>query len=127
MSIYKKFTAQDIAVVPFNAHKQYDFTSGSASTNSIKHFNTSWTSESIDIYSSGSTVNYGLPADSINAVKYYQIDHLFYKNFKKDIGYRFGNKHYLKQKRDLYEKTNILSIPTGLYGHEIKPGTFFLS
>ena len=126
MSIYKKFTAQDIAVVPFNAHKQYDFTSGSASTNSIKHFNTSWTSESIDIYSSGSTVNYGLPADSINTIKYYQTDHLFYKNFKKDIGNRFGNKHYLNQKRDLYEKTNILSIPTGLYGHEIKPGTFSL-
>lgn len=127
MSIYKKFTAQDIAVVPFNAHKQYDFTSGSASTNSIKHFNSSWTSESIDIYSSGSTTSYGLPADSINTIKYYQTDHLFYKNFKKDIGYRFGNKHYLNQKRDLYEKTNILSIPTGLYGHEIKPGTFYLT
>ena len=127
MSIYKKFTAQDIAVVPFNAHKQYDFTSGSASTNSIKHFNLSWTSESIDIYSSGSTTSYGLPADSINTIKYYQTDHLFYKNFKKDIGNRFGNKHYLNQKRDLYEKTNILSIPTGLYGHEIKPGTFYLT
>lgn len=127
MSIYKKFTAQDIAVVPFNAHKQYDFTSGSASTNSVKHFNSSWTSESIDIYSSGSTTSYGLPADNINTIKYYQTDHLFYKNFKKDIGNRFGNKHYLNQKRDLYEKTNILSIPTGLYGHEIKPGTFYLT
>ena len=127
MSIYKKLTAQDIAVIPFNAHKQYDFTSGSASTNSIKHFNTSWTSESIDIYSSGSTTSYGLPADSINTIKYYQTDHLFYKNFKKDIGNRFGNKHYLNQKRDLYEKTNILSIPTGLYGHEIKPSTFYLT
>ena len=127
MSIYKKFTAQDIAVIPFNAHKQYDFTSGSASSNSIKHFNTRWTSESLDLYSSGSATSYGLPADSINTVKYYQTDHLFYKNFKKDIGYRFGNKHYLNQKRDLYEKTNILSIPTGLYGHEVKPGSFFLS
>ena len=126
MSIYKKLTAQDIAVIPFNAHKQYDFTSGSASSNSINHFNTRWTSESIELYSSGSTTEYGLPADSINTIKYYQTDHLFYKNFKKDIGYRFGNKHYLNQKRDLYEKTNILSIPTGLYGHEIKPGTFSL-
>ena len=82
MSIYKKFTAQDIAVIPFNAHKQYDFTSGSASSNSINHFNTRWTSESIDLYSSGSTTEYGLPADSINTIKYYQTDHLFYKNFK---------------------------------------------
>ena len=126
MSIYKKFTAQDIAVIPFNAHKQYDFTSGSASSNSINHFNTRWTSESIDLYSSGSTTEYGLPADSINTIKYYQTDHLFYKNFKRDIGYRFGNKNYLKQQRDLYENANVLSIPTGLYGYEIKPGTFSL-
>ena len=102
MSIFKKFTAQDIALVPFNAHKQYDFTSASADANSIKHFNTRWTSESIDIYSSSSIETYGLPADNINTIKYYQIDHLFYKNFKKDIGNRFGNKQYLKQKRDLY-------------------------
>lgn len=126
MSIYKKLTAQDIAVIPFNAHKQYDFTSGSASSNSINHFDTRWTSESIDMYSSSST-EYGLPGDSINTIKYYQTDHLFYKNFKRDIGNRFGNKNYLNQRRDLYEKTNILSIPAGLYGHEIKPGTFFLS
>ena len=127
MSIYKKFTAQDIALVPFNAHKQYNFSSGSASSNSIKHFNSRWTSESISVYSSGSLTSYGLPADSINAVKYSQIDHLFYKNFRKDIGSRFGNKHYLKQKRDLYDCANILSIPTGLYGFEVKPGTFYLS
>ena len=126
MSIFKKFTAQDIALVPFNAHKQYDFTSASADANSIKHFNTRWTSESIDIYSSSSIETYGLPADNINTIKYYQIDHLFYKNFKKDIGNRFGNKQYLKQKRDLYECANVLSIPTGLYGFEIKPSTFFL-
>ena len=125
-TVYKKLTAQDIAVVPFNAHKQYNFDSGSASSNSINYFNSSWTSESIDLYSSSST-SYGLPADSINAVKYRQLDHLFYKNFKRDISNRFGNNHYLNQKRELYKDVNILSIPTGLYGHEIKPGTFLLS
>ena len=71
MSIYKKLTAQDVAVIPFNAHKQYDFTSGSASSNSINHFDTRWTSESIDMYSSSST-EYGLPGDSINTIKYYR-------------------------------------------------------
>ena len=38
-SVYKKFTAQDKALIPFNAHKQYNFTSASATTNQVKHFN----------------------------------------------------------------------------------------
>jgi len=125
-TVYKKLTTQDIAVVPFNAHKQYNFDSGSASSNSVNVFRSRWTSESIDLYSSAST-SYGLPADSINAVKYRQLDHLFYKDFKRDISNRFGNNHYLNQKRELYENVNILSIPAGLYGFEVKPSTLFLS
>ena len=125
-TVYKKLTTQDIAVVPFNAHKQYNFDSGSASSNSVNVFQSRWTSESIDLYSSAST-SYGLPADSINAVKYRQLDHLFYKDFKRDISNRFGNNHYLNQKRELYENVNILSIPAGLYGFEVKPSTLFLS
>ena len=50
MSIYKKFTAQDFAIVPFNAHKQYDFTEELSAANQITFLTTSWTSESIDIY-----------------------------------------------------------------------------
>jgi hypothetical protein len=114
MSVYKKFTAQDYAIVPFNAHKQYDFTSASAASNSINYFNTQWTSESIDLYTSGN-------------IKYSQLDHLFYKNFKRDISNRLGNFNYTYQKRTLYKQANTLSIPTGLYGHEIKPGTLYIS
>ena len=33
-SVFKKFTAQDKAIVPFNAHKQYDYVSESAALNS---------------------------------------------------------------------------------------------
>ena len=124
MSVYKKFTAQDYAVVPFNAHKQYDFISASAASNQVTYFVTQWTSESISLYSSASAV-YG--GDTKNIVKYNQLDHLFYRNFKRDISNKFGNTHYVYQKRVLYEKANILSTPTGLYGHEIKPGTFYLS
>ena len=54
-TVYKKFTPQDYAIVPFNAHKQYSFTSASAASNSIKHFKTEWTSESISLYSSASS------------------------------------------------------------------------
>ena len=37
MSVYKPFKPQDYAVVPFNAHKQYDFTSASAAANKITY------------------------------------------------------------------------------------------
>ena len=121
-TVYKKLTAQDIAVVPFNAHKQYTFTSGSAASNKVTHFSSRWTSESIDIYSGNSGSD-----DGINSIKYRQLDHLFYQNFKRDISNRFGNNHYLNQKRELHETANILSIPTGLYGFEIKPGSFYVS
>ena len=63
--IYKKFSAQDFATVPFNAHKQYNFTSASAASNQVIHYNTSYTSESISQYSSASSV-YG--GDSINII-----------------------------------------------------------
>ena len=52
-TVYKKFTPQDYAIVPFNAHKQYNFVSSSASSNSINHYTGSWTSESIDLYNPG--------------------------------------------------------------------------
>ena len=111
---YKKFTANDIATVPFNAHKLYNFTSASAVLNKVTYFNANWTSESIDLYSSGS-------------VKYNQIDHLFYKNNKKNLGYNFGEQHYAKQRRVLYENLNIISVPNGLIGYEIKPNSLFIS
>ena len=122
MSVYKKFSPLDYATVPFNAHKQYNFGSASAAANQIGVFDTKWTSESISTYSGNSGSN-----DVINAIKYQQLDHLYYRNYKRDVNNKFGNSHYLKQRRVLYENANILSIPAGLYGHQVKPGSFFLS
>mgnify|MGYP003673530633 CR=1 FL=1 len=125
MSTYKKFTAQDYAIVPFNAHKQYSFGSSSAASNRVTHYSTQWTSESISLYSSASSF-YG--GDSRNVIKYNQIDHLFYKDFLTNHANLFGQGfHYQNHKRNLYEKTNILSIPFGLYGDGIKPKSFYLS
>ena len=132
--IFKKFTPQDYSIVPFNAHKQYNFTSASAASNSVNHYKTQWASQSIDLYSSASSTIYGLPSDTDNKVKYNQLDHLFYRNFRKISNNSTGNKflgqndlNYLKHKRVLYNKANILSIPTGLYGHEIKPNSLYFS
>ena len=127
MSVYKKFSPLDYATVPFNAHKQYDFTSASAIDNQVQVFDTKWTSESLGKYSSGSISGSHDRADVINTIKYNQLDHLYYRNYKRDVNNKFGNSHYLKQRRVLYENANILSIPAGLYGHQIKPGSFFLS
>ena len=124
MYTYKKFTAQDYAVIPFHAHKQYTFGSSSAASNIITYYDTRWTSESISLYSTASSV-YG--GDSKNTIKYNQIDHLFYKDFLTNHANLFGSFNYLKHKRNLYERINILSIPAGLYGSEIKPGSFYLS
>lgn len=122
MSVYKKFSPLDYATVPFNAHKQYDFNSASAASNNITYFDTRWTSESISNYSGNSGSD-----DTINAIKYQQLDHLYYRNFKLDVNNKLGDNHYLNQKRILHKNANILSIPAGLYGYKIKPGSFFLS
>jgi hypothetical protein len=120
--VYKQFTAQDKALIPFNAHKQYDFTSASATSNSITHFSGRFTSESYDTYSGNSGSN-----DFINTIKYNQIDKLYYRNYLSQIHDKLGPIEFIKQPRNLYEKINILSIPMGLYGNEIKPGSFYLS
>ena len=119
--VYKQFTAQDKALIPFNAHKQYNFNSASASTNSASFYNSRWTSESYDVYSGNSGSN-----DSINILKYNQIDKLYYRDYFSQIHDKLGPIEYLKQPRNLYEKLNILSIPMGLYGNKIKPGSFYL-
>ena len=121
--VYKKFTAQDKAVVPFNAHKQYDFGSTTFASNKITWFTSSWTSESVSLYTSSSAY-YG--GDTKNVVKYRQLENSFYKNYKRDISNKMGDAHYIYQKRDFHHRANILSTPTGLYGQEIKPGSVYI-
>ena len=130
-TVFKKFTAQDQATVPFNANKQYNFIgSASVDTNGVKYFHAQWPSESVSLYSSASSV-YG--GDTKNLLKYYQIDHLFYRgrgsfeHQRRNVGNSFGNFHYDNQQRSLYNKVNIVSIPAGHYGHSIKKGSFYLS
>ena len=122
--VYKKLTAQDKALIPFNAHKQYNFQSASAAANRVTYFSTQYTSESISNYS---THKLSASIDTINTIKYNQIDKLFYRDFKKNIHNKLGPINYLKQPRDLYEKANILSLPSGLFGSEVKPQSFYLS
>jgi hypothetical protein len=122
--VYKKFKPEDKAIIPFNAHKQYDFDASQASLNNITYVTSSYTSESISLYSSASSI-YG--GDGKNVIKYNQIDHLFYRDHLKKFGTKKDPIHYLKQFKELYKNANILSIPSGLYGFEIKKSSFYLS
>ena len=119
--VYKQFTAQDKALIPFNAHKQYDFNTETFEANSVSYYSSRWTSESYDVYSGNSGSD-----DVINVIKYNQIDKLYYRNYLSQIHDKLGPIEYIKQPRILYEKLNILSIPMGLYGNQIKPGSFYL-
>ena len=119
--VYKKFLPQDRATIPFNAHKQYNFVSSSAASNKVTFYSAIYTSESISLYSSASAV-YG--GDTKNIVKYNQIDHLFYRDHLKKVENKKDFIGYKKQQKNLYEKLNILSIPSGLYGQQIKKTSF---
>ena len=119
--VYKQFTAQDKALIPFNAHKQYDFNTETFEANSVSYYSSRWTSESYDVYSGNSGSD-----DTINIIKYNQIDKLYYRDYLSQIHDKLGPIEYIKQPRNLYEKANILSIPMGLYGNQIKPGSFYL-
>ena len=124
--VYKRFTPQDYRVTPFNAHKQYDFNSSSAASNSVKIFSSRYTSESVSVYSSASSNSLGI-FDSINNIKYNQLDYLFYRDYLSNIGNIKDFIDHKKQIRNLYEKANIISIPAGLYGQEIRKNSFYLS
>ncbi len=129
MSVYKKFTPQDYSVVPFNAHKQYNLNSSSAVLNNVKFFNTKYTASNIDVYSSSSifTEEAVILGQNFDNIKYSQLDHLFYRNYKSNSNDTFGDIDYLKHYRVLYEKCTTMSIPSGLYGHKIKPGSLEFS
>ena len=66
MFVYKKLKASDIAVVPFNAHKQYTYTLKGKS-DSIKHtyfVTASWSQSAVDKYEAAN-------------IGHTQLEHLF--------------------------------------------------
>ena len=102
--VYKQFTAQDKALTPFNAHKQYNFNYSELESKSITWYSTKWTSESIDIYSSGSA-----SADNVaHTIKYNQIDKLYYRDYLTQIHSKLEIKDYIKQTSIIERKTSIL-------------------
>ncbi len=115
MAIYKKLLGSDVSITPFNANKSFTFNSSSGTNSSIKLETYQYRSESLYTYSTN---------DVLSSLKYFQLDHLYYKDFQLNVANKFGNVDYLNQPRELHDKVNTISIPSKLYGLEIKPGTF---
>jgi hypothetical protein len=115
MAIYKKLLGSDVSITPFNANKLFTFNSSSGTNSSIKLETHQYRSESLYTYSTN---------DVSSSLKYFQLDHLYYKDFQLNVANKFGNVDYLNQPRELHDKVNTISVPSKLYGLEIKPGTF---
>jgi hypothetical protein len=120
MSAYKKLNANDVKITPFEAHKQYTISqTGTGSygvSGSYSFFTASWTSESKDLFSDANR-------------RYFQLDHLYYRDFLTTIDNRLdvSDIPYTKQERRLYEKANILGISQKNFGSGIQPGIFTLT
>ena len=105
MAIFKSLSPDDVSRVPFNANKQFTFNSASATTVGFTTETFQYTSSILDTFSSAST-------DTKNVAKYYQLDHLFYKNNQLDIANRLGDADYLVGNRTLYDRVNVISVPS---------------
>ena len=112
--IFKRLSANDIKITPFEAHKQYDTTdlaSIGASTSSL-----GWSPDNKSDFDTGSK-------------KYYQIDKLYYRNYIRERAYRLelDDATYTTQERRLYQSASVLSLSQKTFGSEVQPKTFELS
>jgi len=126
-TLFKKFSKSDISIVPFNAHKQSTFTSSSLTSNKGKFFSSSFPTIAYRDGANFEWANSGSSNDSNNHKKYFQLDHLFYKNSKLDYISKFSTINYLDHYRVLYDKVNILSLPYKTIGYKIKTESFSLT
>lgn len=112
--IFKKLSANDIKITPFETHKTYSTTNLSsigASTASLF-----WSNTNKSEFDTGSR-------------QYYQIDKLYYRNYIRERAHRLelDDATYTTQERRLYQSASILSLSQKTFGSEVQPGNFTLS
>ena len=112
--IFKKLSANDIKITPFEAHKKYSNTTLSSigvSTDFVF-----WSPYNKVYYLDGNR-------------KYSQIDKLYYRDYIRERAYRLelDDATYTTQERRLYDSATVISFPQRNFGNEIQPGTFFIS
>ena len=112
--IFKKLSANDIKITPFEAHKQYnttDLASIGASTESIN-----WSGYNKNTFPTASRL-------------YYQIDKLYYRDYISERSHRLeiDSANYKVQERRLYGSASLISLSQTTFGSGIQPETFELS
>ena len=112
--IFKKLSANDIKITPFEAHKTYsstDLSSIGVSTDFI-----SWAPYNKFYFKDGNR-------------KYFQLDKLYYRDYIRERAHRLelDDATYTTQERRLYQYANVISLPQRNFGNEVQPGTFIVS
>ena len=112
--IFKKLSAADVKITPFEAHKQFNttiLTSIGATTESL-----AWSGKNKSTFSTGSRL-------------YYQLDKLYYRNYIRERALRLelDDATYTTQERRLYQSASVLSLSQKTFGSEIQPSSLELS
>jgi hypothetical protein len=112
--IFKKLSANDIKITPFEAHKTYSNTNLSSLGASADFVY--WSPYNKAFYNDGNR-------------KYSQIDKLYYRDYIRERAHRLelDDATYTTQERRLYEYANVISLSQKTFGSEIQPSTFILS
>jgi len=128
MSVFKKIDPSDIAVTPFNVHKQYIIDesnySGSGYGYGVEILSANYHSNSF-----GDHIN-GIPLDqektnvngSYRSIIYDSIKHLYYSRVDKPSE-NFGGNTPENEERVLWDKAHVISIPSPIYDLRIKSKT----
>lgn len=137
--MFKSLGANDRAIRPFKVYKLFTFTSadsgsgvyalegisgslynyqtGSAASQSFGDYNESSASIGKEPYSLGTFYKYPT---------YFTMKHLYYDHFDQPFN-SFGGNNTQREKRELHNIINIISIPKDIYGERVSPKSISLT
>ena len=135
MFVYKKLKASDIALVPFNAHKNFKLSWTGSNISYSVGIDGLNTSNPIPTYPHATFNHAAYSQSTIEGFRkpqliHRQLEQLYYgsndesSTYPNRIGGIFGDVDFYHQKRELTNTSAVISIPQDFYGYEIKPNTF---
>lgn len=122
-TVFKKLDSADYKVNPFEANKQFTFTSASAVEDGFLPLQGVYVNTLPKILIDN---NETFPLNIDNSYQfntYYSIDHLFYK-YKNEPAKTFGPTNLNKVEKYLYQTASVFSIPQKRFGDGIKLDSF---
>jgi len=154
MSVFKPFLAQDIIITPFTVNKSFQFTGRNALTSSDVGIDIFIAKNITSSFSTSSPTTGEFTTGSYQQLLYHSVKELYYSNFisssKGDEATLYINNNgvevqanNLQPRYENYlqstlvperfiptgsnDEIGIISIPTTLYGDQIRPKSFYLS